>query len=246
MALLITQYRATMLRYLGVLIYEMKEVNNYNAGFENGLQVEFCKAQERCNISVCILKCHMGNWRIWRTTGHNLWVLWILWLYPRYNEILWKTSKLFPARIMQSNLLMFGCVNVQIVCPMSLNFRCNHSHFLYHMYYMIKIPNKFLFKTITDKWLRYLNVHWIYIEFIFGIWCKDFLTLHKIIVYYPVNLCMIRSLVVVQVPFSMYDCHKINKWNHEYLNSTVDSSWRTACRFHYNPCKAAPCMYKPL
>ena len=41
-----------MLRYLGVLIYEMKEVNNYNAGFENGLQVEFCKAQERCNISV--------------------------------------------------------------------------------------------------------------------------------------------------------------------------------------------------
>lgn len=63
MALLITQYRATMLRHLGVLIYEMKGVNDYNTRFEIGLQVEFCKAQESCNISVCILKCHMGNWR---------------------------------------------------------------------------------------------------------------------------------------------------------------------------------------
>lgn len=49
-----------------------------------------------------------------------------------------KTLKLFPARIMQSNLLMFGCVNVQIVCPMSLNFKCDHSLSLYHIYYIDK------------------------------------------------------------------------------------------------------------
>lgn len=159
MALLITQYRATMLRHLGVLIYEMKGVNDYNTRFEIGLQVEFCKAQESCNISVCILKCHMGNWRSWMTTGHNIWVLWILWLYLHYNEILSKTSKLFLTRVMQSNLLMFSCVNMQIVCPMPLNFKCDHSLFLYHMYYMIEIPNKFFFKIITDKWPRYLNVH---------------------------------------------------------------------------------------
>lgn len=132
MALLTTQYRATMLRYLRVLIYEMKEVDNYNAGFENGLQVEFCKAPESCNISVCILKCDMGNWRSWRTTGHNIWVLWILWLYPHYNGIFSKTSKLRPARIMQLTLLMFGCVNMQSVWPMFLNSTCDHSLILYH------------------------------------------------------------------------------------------------------------------
>lgn len=58
-------------------------------------------------------------------------------------------------------------------------------------------------------------------------WClmQDFLTLHKIIVYYPCNLCMIMSFVDVQVPFSMYNCYQANGWNHEYQNSTVEPSW---------------------